>query len=171
MEIKLKRVFNLFRMESMMFLLIIVLFLSFSVISSDDKVVSCLSIIFAFVCFLSFIPMAYCKKMNIEKGKITYIKRVLRKKMSDSGFSIGVRRGNNTVKALHIVMDIEKIEFKQNMIEKIFNTGHIIFIGKTDIVHEDCVLLPRIEKHRIYGIPNFDGFCQELGEYIQCEGR
>ena len=56
---------------------------------------------------------------------------------------------------------ITSFEFRQNFIEKLFNVGHIRFIGKTLTRDEIC------KKITFYGIPDFDTTKQEIERYFE----
>jgi len=67
----------------------------------------------------------------------------------------------------YTVSDFTKFELKQTKVEKKLDIGHIEFLGKTNWdADENIEEIEGNKIHRIYGIPNFKKFSQEIFDNI-----
>ena len=132
MKIKLCRIFNLFNNIIIIYTAMLLLItLIFGFIYNNFWNVLIVPVFSTLYCF------NYTKFLKIENSYITY-----------KDFEIISNRGKGkTFKFIsnEITVKASQVEFKQNIIEKIFNAGHINFINEEDS-----------RKHIIYGITRFD---------------
>ena len=70
------------------------------------------------------------------------------------------------------VTRIDSIELRQNAVEKLFNTGHVIIKGHAELVflrdysdyYKENVYAP--ELHQLYGIRDFESFRNRIYDYV-----
>ncbi len=143
MKIKLCRIFNVFNKKTIIYSLILLfatLILGF--VYNNFWYVLLVPTFSALYCF------NYTKFTKIEYNSIIY-----------KDFEILSNRGKGkTFKSIsnEITVKVSQVEFKQNIIEKIFNTGHINFIDEEN----SC-------KHTIYGITRFNTKKFEIEQHLK----
>ena len=148
MKIDLRKIFNLLRPKIVLLLLLSILLIVIGVVVGygESIILGILTAIFALVSGL----FPYSKFLKVDGEGIKY--RVFRRRFV--GYGVGLH-GEHHKKYEDVYREavgkIETVEFRQNIIEKIFNAGHLNFIedGTTN-------------KHSVYGITNFDKRKQEI---------
>ena len=75
--------------------------------------------------------------------------------------------GRTLIKVEYVVTNAS-IECQQNRLEKMFDVGHIVVRGNTEVEAKKEIpqyAIPTL--HRIYGIPHFTSFCENIEEYCK----
>lgn len=132
----------------------------------EKDIVPCLVAFFALSVAVSlFNVLKAPSEVAVSSGEIRYKKR----RTMDMGNKKIVSFSEEDT---YTITDINTLVLKQNAIERMINLGHIVVMGECRVSPMTVIYMRgNRHPHVIYGIPNFDGFRQELGEYIQCEGR
>ncbi|MBE6691694.1 MAG: hypothetical protein E7590_10560 [Ruminococcaceae bacterium] len=164
MKIKLRRIFNIFRPSTLAFL---VLFTAFYIVSClligyHPAEIPCFLLFLVLV--LSLVPFSYTESLELQDGKFVYTEACYR----DHGFSFVIRRLTPQTPVTFTIERLRGIEFKQNVIEKLFDSGHIILDGHTLYTADERYVdsIKDREVHRIYGIPHFKEFQKEIYEKL-----
>lgn len=145
MTIKLRKVYNLCRPKTVLLLLLAVVAVGIEYWFGG---VFWLAFAVPIICFVSCAN--HSKVLNVEGQSVKY--RVHRRRyIGRKRMPSGRYRNEYDYVYRDAVGKAETVEFCQNIIEKIFNAGHIRFIedGTTN-------------KHSVYGITNFDKTKQEI---------
>lgn len=145
MTVKLRKSFNVCRPKTVLLSLLVIVILILEIYLADK---------FWAVIMLPVIwingSANHSRVLNVEGQSVKY--RVHRKRLAKVWRTPNGRRIREYDYIYReVVGKAETVEFRQNIIEKIFNAGHIKFI-------EDGTT----KKHSVYGITNFDKTKQEI---------
>lgn len=78
-------------------------------------------------------------------------------------FRIGRAHGLPRLKAQCHVSNIDDLTFRQSVVEKWFDVGHIVFTGKATVkAKQNADRIPLPDRFRIYGIRHFSEFSDYL---------
>ncbi len=144
MNIRLCRLFNIFNKTTVVYSLILL---------SATLILGFIYNNFWSVLGVPFFSVLYCfnysKFLKINRQTIAY---------RDFEIFSNLGRGKS-YKYIHneIIINVSKIEFHQNFIEKIFNVGHMEIIDDS------------LSKHTLYGITHFNVRKQEIDNYLKQE--
>ena len=158
-RIRLIRVFNFVQPQAAMALVFFPcswMFLQFLY----SKSIQVSTTILVAIIVLIFYPLKYPKQLKLSQGTIVY--------REDVNFHNPRGKGWNSTKVEFTVSNIFKYELHQNWFERLFNVGHITFVGTTTFTakkHLDRV--PERRMHCLYGIPKFREFSQEVEACFQ----
>lgn len=160
---KLKRVFNLF---NPLYIALIAIFLGvFTLIDIpriiDGEILVTIAVIpVVLVTYCGYIIHISAREFTVKNKEITFCER--RGRPNKHGITRGI-----TIVVEYSVYKIENIEFLQNVIEKSFDVGHIVFSGKAFVHSDDTDYeLEPPKKFKIYGIQNFKEFKEQYKDYF-----
>ncbi len=161
-KIRLNRLFNIFSPKMYKFLLVInsvllILGIYFICVNKQSIIIYLSSV--ALVNIIAVVNIVlHCPKTIL-----------INKEMAEFDDYINMRprylHGNGFwwLKVSYSVTDIKDIQFYQNVIEKIFNAGHISFSGKAVFTcKRDIDRVKERDKFVVYGIKNFSCFKQNF---------
>lgn len=165
MTIKIRRIYNIFNWKTLIHLALIaaIALCLFHREYTSDYILYFVAL--ALAC-TALVRTAYSPKgLNFEGRTLKYQEyRYHRPAYDDIDTDFGKPKffiGRVHLRSFEVVMEIEKMDFRQNVIEKLFNTGHIRFEGKTGVGN-----LKTTKKATIYGITKFDTQKEEIERYV-----
>ena len=164
MEIKIKRVFNIFNPRVYPYLILIDAFWLYSFVSSlyesessvEWFVVQPFYFMVLNLGFVWIFTLSYPRSFSICDGTIKWSER----KTLFSRHWYGHSR--RWVKVDYYVFDVKKIEANQNPIERFFNVGRITFSGRVEFdAGYDTDRIKIKDKYTLYGVKKFSEFKKE----------